>query len=102
MTLQEPPTPVYMPQPLNLGVGGALSAVQGVSQPLIVVQQTPPADSWLKAHSGQLIAAGGAGAIVVAVLLAAAVVAIAVGVGAISCALGWLVIRSVIGPELKK
>ncbi|GAA3262764.1 hypothetical protein GCM10010260_84320 [Streptomyces filipinensis] len=96
------PTPVYTPQPIVLGPGQALAPAAGFQgSPVVIIQQAAPEQSWLKAHAGQLIAAGGAGAIVVAVLLAVAVVAIAVGIGAISCALGWFVIKSLMGQSEK-
>lgn len=102
MTPTDGRTAVYTPQPLTIGPGQALSPAQGFSQPVVVVQQAAPEPSWLKAHGGQLIAAGGAGALVVAVLLAVAVVAVAIGLGAISLAVGWLVIKSLIGDQRKK
>ncbi|MEU1224846.1 hypothetical protein [Streptomyces microflavus] len=98
------PERVYTPQPLHVGPGQALSVPQslGQSPAYVIVQQAAPAPSWLRQHAGQLVAAGGAGALVVAVLLAVAIVAVAVGIGAISCALGWLVIKSLMGPQTKK
>ena len=102
MTPTDGRTAVYTPEPLTIGPGQALSPAQGFTQPVVVVQQAAPEPSWLKTHGGQLIAAGGAGVLVVAVLLAVAVVAVAVGIGAISCALGWLVIKSLIGADNKK
>ncbi|WP_407841861.1 hypothetical protein ACE1OC_41580 (plasmid) [Streptomyces sp. DSM 116496] len=100
MTIYEP-TPVYTPQPIYVGPGQALSVPQSLQQPpaYVIVQQAPVQPSWLRQHAGQLVAAGGAGALVVAVLLAVAVVAVAIGIGAISCALGWLVIKSLMGPQ---
>lgn len=96
-------TQVYTPQPITIGPGQALSPAQGFQSPQIVVlQQQAPEPSWLKAHAGQLIAGAGAGALVVAVLLAVALVAVAIGIGAISCAIGWYVIKSLMGPETKK
>lgn len=93
------PTAVYAPEPLTLAPGQALSPAQGFSQPIVVIQQQPTEQNWLKAHGGQLVAAGGAGVLVVAVLLALAIVAVAVGIGAISCALGWVVLKSVINEQ---
>lgn len=101
------PLPVYTPTPLQNGSYspyGALSVPQSAQQApaYVIVQQAAPEPSWLRQHAGQLVAAGGAGALVVAVLLAVAVVAVAVGIGAISCAVGWLVIKSLMGPQTKK
>jgi hypothetical protein len=101
------PPPVYTPTPIYVGPGQALSAPQSLQQlqqppTCVIVQQSAPEPSWLRQHSGQLIAAGGAGAIVVAVLLAVAVVAVAVGIGAISCAIGWYVLKTLVGPEKQK
>ncbi|MEU4986810.1 MULTISPECIES: hypothetical protein [Actinomycetes] len=98
------PTQVYTPTPIHIGPGQALSVPQSLQQPApyVIVQQAAPAPSWLRQHAGQLVAAGGAGALVVAVLLAVAIVAVAVGIGAISCALGWLVIKSLMGPQKPK
>lgn len=94
---------VYAPQPITIGPGQALSPAQGFQSPqIVVIQQQPPAPSWLRQHAGQLIAAGGAGALVVAVLLAVALVAVAIGIGAISCAIGWYVLKSLMGPQTKK
>ncbi|WP_331718770.1 hypothetical protein OG379_41435 (plasmid) [Streptomyces sp. NBC_01166] len=70
--------------------------------PYVIVQQAAPAPSWTRQHAGQIVAAGGAGVLVVAVLLAVAVVAVAVGIGAISCAIGWLVIKSLMGSQNEK
>lgn len=103
MTPSDGPTRVYSPEPLIVGPGQSLTPAQGFQSPqIVVVQQQPPAVSWLRQHGGQLIAAGGAGALVVAVLLAVALVAVAVGIGAISCAIGWYVIKSLMGPQTKK
>ncbi|MER6195744.1 MULTISPECIES: hypothetical protein [Streptomyces] len=98
------PPKVYTPTPIHVGPGQALSVPHSLGQPLpyVIVQQAPVEPSWLRQHGGQIIAAGGAGALVVAVLLAVAVVAVAIGIGAISCALGWLVIKSLIGPQTQK
>ncbi|WP_033314677.1 hypothetical protein [Streptomyces iakyrus] len=103
MTPSDGPTRVYSPEPLMVGPGQALSPAQGFQSPqIVVVQQQAPEPSWLRQHAGQLVAAGGAGALVVAVLLAVALVAVAVGIGAISCAIGWCVIKSLMGPNSKK
>jgi hypothetical protein len=104
MTPADGPTRVYTPEPLVVGPGQVLSPAQGFygATPVVIVQQPAPAPSWLRQHAGQLIAAGGAGALVVAVLLAVALVAVAVGIGAISCAIGWWVIKSLMGPDSKK
>ncbi|WP_433860281.1 hypothetical protein [Streptomyces kronopolitis] len=103
MSPQETATAVYSPQPLTIGPGQALSPAHGFqTASVVVVQQQAPQPSWLKAHAGQLIAGAGAGGLVIAVLLAVAVVAVAIGIGAISCALGWLVIKSLIGDQSKK
>ncbi|MFC8500648.1 hypothetical protein ACFVDU_32550 [Streptomyces albidoflavus] len=103
MTAYEPP-PVYTPTPIHIGPGQALSAPQSLQQPpaYVVVQQAAPAPSWLRQHSGQLIAGAGAGVLVVALLLAVAVVAVAVGIAAISAAIGWLVIKSLMGQQNAK
>lgn len=95
---------VYQPQPIQITPGQALSAPQTLGQPpaYVIVQQAPAEPSWLRQHAGQLIAAGGAGALVVVTLLAVALVAVAVGIGAISTALGWFVIKSLMSPEDKK
>lgn len=106
MTSQSPydaPTRVYDPTPILIGPGQSLSPAQGYQSPVIVVQQAAPVQqSWLKAHSGELVAGFGAGGLVIAALLAVAVVAVAVGIGAISCAIGFYVIKSLIGSETKK
>ncbi|MFF6787344.1 hypothetical protein [Streptomyces sp. NPDC012510] len=96
--------PVYTPQPITVTPQQPLSAPQSLYQPpaYVIVQQAAPEPSWLRQHGGQLIAAGGAGALVIAVLLAVAVVAVAVGIGAVSCALGWLVIKTLLGPQKRK
>ncbi|MFD7615311.1 hypothetical protein [Streptomyces sp. NPDC059828] len=97
------PLPVYTPTAIPNAAYGALSVPQSPSQPsYVIVQQAAPELSWLRQHGGQLIAAGGAGVLVLAGLLAVAVVAVAVSVGAISCALGWLVIKSLMGPQQTK
>lgn len=95
-------TAVYTPEPLTLSYGQALRPAEGFPQPFVVVQQQAPQTSWFKAHGGQLVAAGGAGVLVVAVLLAIAVVAVAVGIGAISCAIGWVVLKGLMGPQKAK
>lgn len=64
-------------------------ARSGGYQPVIIMQ-APPAP---KQYGPLLLAATVGGGLVVAALLAVAVVAVAVGVGAISCTIGWLVIR---------
>jgi hypothetical protein len=98
------PLPVYTPTAIPNAAYGPLSVSQGLGQPpaYVIVQQAAPEPSWLRQHGGQLIAAGGAGVLVLAGLLAVAVVAVAVSVGAISCALGWLVIKSVMNPKQTK
>ncbi|MEV0938716.1 hypothetical protein AB0J05_49650 [Streptomyces phaeochromogenes] len=98
------PEHVYTPTPLHIAPGQALSAPQSLQHPpaYVIVQQAAPQPSWLSQNGGKLIAGAGAGALVVAVLLAVAVVAVAVGVGAISLAIGWYVIKSLMGPETKK
>lgn len=101
--LSEPPTRVYDPQPIIVGHGQALSPAQGYTQPqIIVMQQAAPEQSWLKAHSGELVAGGAAGVIVIGLLLAVAVVAIAVAVGAVSVAGAWIVIKGMAGQQTKK
>lgn len=67
-------------------------ARSGGYQPVIVVQ-APAAQRQV----APLVLAGVVGGgLVVAVLLAVAVVAVAVGIGAISCTIGWLVIRQLV------
>jgi hypothetical protein len=106
MTLQQPyeaPTRLYDPTPTVVGPGQVLMPAQGYQSPTIVINQAAPLPkSWLSEHSGQIIAGLGAGGLVVAALLAVAIVAVAVGIGAISCAIGWLVIRSLMGTEKQK
>lgn len=102
MSLTDGRTPVYAPQPITLGPGQTLSPAQGCQTAPVVIVQQAPEPSWLRQHAGQIIAAGGAGALVVAVLLAVALVAVAVGIGAISCAIGWYVIKSLMGSDSKK
>jgi hypothetical protein len=105
MTSQSPydaPTRVYDPTPLVIGPGQSLMPAQGFSQPIVVIQQAAPPESWLKAHAGQLVAGFGAGGLVVAALLAVALVAVAVGIGAICAAIGFMVIKSLLGQESKK
>lgn len=58
--------------------------------PVIVVQAPAPP----KQYGPLLLAAVVGGGLVVAMLLALAVVATAVAVGAVSCTIGWLVIRN--------
>jgi hypothetical protein len=105
MTHQRPlevPTAVYDSQPVIVGPGQALSPAQGYTGPQIVVmQQAAPEVSWLKAHSGQLVAGAGAGTILVAVLLAVAVVAVAVTIGIVSATVGLIVIKSLMGGTKK-
>ncbi|MXG30503.1 hypothetical protein [Streptomyces sp. YIM 132580] len=98
------PETVYTPTPIHIGPGQALSVPQSLQQPspYVIVQQAAPAPSWARQHAGQIVAAGGAGVLVVAVLLAVAVVAVAVGIGAISCAIGWLVIKTLMGSQTEK
>lgn len=95
-------TAVYTPNPLTTGPASALMAAQGLTQPLVVVQQAAAEPSWLKQHSGQLVAGAGAGVVVVAVLLAVAVVAVAVSVGIIAATVGLIVIKSLMSSETKK
>ncbi|MFK0182558.1 hypothetical protein ACIQVR_42160 [Streptomyces xanthochromogenes] len=101
MTPSDGPARVYTPEPLYLAPGQALSVPQSLGQPApyVIVQQAAPAPSWLRQHAGQLVAAGGAGALVVAVLLAVAVVAVAVGIGALSCGVGYLVVKTLMGQQ---
>jgi hypothetical protein len=98
------PLPVYTPTPVQNSPYGALSAPQSLQQPptYVIVQQAPTETSWLAQNAGKLIAGAGAGGLVVAVLLAVAVVAIAIGVGAISCAIGYCVIKTLMGSQTKK
>lgn len=95
---------VYTPTAIQVGPGQALSVPQSFDRPpgYVIVQQAATRPSWTREHAGQIVAAGGAGVLVVGVLLAVAVVAVAIGIGAISCALGWLVIKSLMGPDSKK
>lgn len=98
MTPLQPPTKVYDPQPVIVGPGQALSPAQGYQGPQIVVmQQAAPEQTWLKKHSGELIAGAGAGIVLVAVLLAVAVVAVAVTIGIVSATVGLIVIKSLMG-----
>lgn len=65
----------------------------GGQPPVIVVQAPAPQRQY-----GPLLLAGVVGGgLVVALLLAVAVVAVAVGVGAVSCTIGWLVIKNLAG-----
>jgi hypothetical protein len=71
----------------------AVAQAAGTGQaPVIVVQAPAPP----KQYGALLLAATVGGGLVVAMLLAVSVVAIAVGIGAISCTVGWLVIRSLL------
>lgn len=62
----------------------------GGQAPVIVVQAPAPQ----KQYGPLLLAGVVGGGLVVALLLALAVVATAVAVGAVSCTVGWLVIRN--------
>ena len=62
----------------------------GGQAPVIVLQQPAPQ----RQYGPLLLAATVGGGLLVAVLLALAVVATAVAVGAVSCTVGWLVIRN--------
>ncbi|WP_461712899.1 hypothetical protein, partial [Streptomyces sp. DSM 41029] len=53
-----------------------------------------PAAQQQKPYGPLLLAGVVGGGLVVALLLAVAVVAVAVGIGAVSCTVGWLVIRN--------
>ncbi|CAI4175604.1 hypothetical protein ABWI13_32260 [Streptomyces koyangensis] len=64
----------------------------GAPAPVIVVQA--PAAQQQKPYGPLLLAGVVGGGLVVALLLAVAVVAVAVGIGAVSCTVGWLVIRN--------
>lgn len=95
---------VYQPQPLVVDQTQALNPAQGFTQPVMVIQASKPepAGSWLSTHKTDVIAAGGAGVLAITLMLTLAIVAVAVAIGAISCALGWLVLRSAMGPQIKK
>ena len=64
-------------------------AAPGAGQPVIVVQAPQPQ----RRYGGLLLTAGIGGVLLIGLLLSIAVVATAVAVGAISCSIGWLVIR---------
>lgn len=72
-------------------------AQSGGQPPVIVIQAPAPQ----KQYGPLLLAGVVGGGLVVAMLLAVAVVAVAVGIGAISCAIGWLVIRSLVNTQQK-
>lgn len=94
------PTAAYDPTPVIVQPGQALSPAQGYTAPQIVmVQQAPPEKSWLKTHSGELIAGAGAGLLVIALLLAVAVVAVAVAIGIVSATVGMVVLKSLINDK---
>jgi hypothetical protein len=90
----EVPTAVYTPEPLIVGPGQALSPAQGYTQPVVVIQQAAPQQSWLKEHQGQLIAGGAAAVLGIGIFLAIAVVAIAVAVTGTVC---LVVIKTLFG-----
>ncbi len=98
------PLPVYTPVPMQQGPYGPLSGPQSPqTAPVVIVQQmAAPEPSWLREHSGQLVAGAGAGIIAIGLLLAVAVVAVAVAVGAVSVAGAWLVLKRWDGAQTKK
>ena len=62
------------------------------AQPVVIVQQQQ------SRPIGRYVAgAAGAGILAVSLLLAIAVVAVAVAVGAVSCAVGWVALKSMTG-----
>ena len=68
-------------------------AASGGQPPVIVVQ----APAQPRQYAPLILAGAVGGGLVVALLLALAVVATAVAVGALSCSIGWLVIRRLAG-----
>lgn len=69
----------------------------GGPAPVIVIQAPAPQ----KQYAPLILAGVVGGGLVVAMLLAVAVVAVAVGIGAISAAIGWIVIKSLMGSAAK-
>ncbi|MER5733946.1 hypothetical protein ABT084_37420 [Streptomyces sp. NPDC002138] len=69
----------------------------GGPAPVIVIQAPAPP----KQYAPLILAGVVGGGLVVAMLLAVAVVAVAVGIGAISAAIGWIVIRSLMNSHVK-